>query len=146
MTTYILFIFGSFEDHEDVEFFCLEIFNNSDLIDSVKYVIENGKNIIVIFESDKEKEKLTNEVKKLLDNENVTFYFLFERNSIITSHLPGELEKFAYKPLDENTLIKVKQPIKDITLNLNDVLDKIQKYGIENLTKEERKFLDDFVD
>jgi hypothetical protein len=146
MTTYILFIFGSFEDHEDVEFFCLEIFNNSDLIDSVKYVIENGKNIIVIFESDKDKEKLSNEVKKLLDNDNVTFYFLFERNSIITSHLPGELSKFAYKPLDENTLVKVKQPIKNLKLNLNDVLDKIQKYGIDNLTKEERKFLDDFVD
>ena len=145
MVTYILFIFGTFEDHEDIQFFCLEIFNNSDLIDSVKYVIENGKNIIVIFDSGKDKRKLSEEIKNLLNNDNITFYFLFERDNIVTSHLPDELKKFAFKPLDENTLIKVSEKIKDVNLNLDEILDKIKKYGIQNLTDEEKKFLDNFA-
>ena len=48
MKTYILFIFGMFEDHEDVQFFCTEILGTSEVIDSVRYVIENSQNIIVI--------------------------------------------------------------------------------------------------
>ena len=145
MITYILFIFGTFEDHEDVEFFCLEIFSNSDAIDSVKYVIECGKDLIVIFESDKDKEELSKELTGLLTNDNIIFYFLFERNDIITSQLPKELTSFAFKPLVENTLIKIKKSINSKPLNLDDILDKINLNGVDGLTTEEKNFLDNFV-
>ena len=52
MKTFILFIFGMFEDHEDIEYFCNEILSESPTINSVRYVIENSQNIIVIFDSE----------------------------------------------------------------------------------------------
>lgn len=145
MVTYILFVFGTFEDHQDVEFFCLEIFNNSDLISSVKYVIENQKNIIIIFESDKDIQSLKKEIGELLNNDNITFYFLFERDDIVLSHLPKVLRDYAFKPVDENTLIKIEKSVKKSDFNLDDILDKIDKYGFESLTFEEKKYLDDFA-
>ena len=51
MKTYILFIFGMFDDHEDIEYFCTEVLAESKVIESVRFVIENSQNIIVIFES-----------------------------------------------------------------------------------------------
>jgi len=51
MNTYILFLYGSFEDREDIEFFCSEIFPSESII-SIKYIIENNQNIIVIFDSE----------------------------------------------------------------------------------------------
>lgn len=33
-------------------------------------------------------------------------------------------------------------PKSDVSLNVDDILDKISKYGIESLLKEEREFLD----
>ena len=60
MKSYILFIFGLFEDHEDVEYFCNEIFTQSRAVESVKYVIENSQNIIIIFESELEYTRLSN--------------------------------------------------------------------------------------
>ena len=47
--TFILFIFGMFEDYEDVEYFCTDIIGELPFIKTVRYVIENTQNIIVIF-------------------------------------------------------------------------------------------------
>jgi hypothetical protein len=52
MKTYILFVFGMFDDHEDVEYFCADVLGDNPIINSVRYVIENSQNIIVIFDSD----------------------------------------------------------------------------------------------
>ena len=54
MNTYILFIFGMFEDHEDIEYFCMDIIGEMTCVSSVRYVIENSQNVIVIFDSDKD--------------------------------------------------------------------------------------------
>ena len=43
MNTYILFIYGNFEDREDIEFFCAEVFPSESIV-SVKYIIENNQN------------------------------------------------------------------------------------------------------
>ena len=61
MNTYILFIYGNFEDREDIEFFCAEVFPSESIV-SVKYIIENNQNIIIIFDSDKEKMELAKEL------------------------------------------------------------------------------------
>ena len=39
-----------FEDHEDIEFFCTQVLAESKVIGSVRFVIENSQNIIVVFD------------------------------------------------------------------------------------------------
>ena len=62
MKTYLLFIFGMFEDHEDIEFFCTQVLAESKVIGSVRFVIENSQNIIVVFDSEFDHKNISNEL------------------------------------------------------------------------------------
>ena len=44
MKTFILFIFGMFEDNEDIEYFCTEVLDESPVIKQVRFIIENSEN------------------------------------------------------------------------------------------------------
>lgn len=145
MTNYIIFIYGVFEDHQDIEFFCMEVMASSSAVKSLKYVIESSQNIIVIFESDLPHKELSDELYGLMNNESVKFYFMFERDKLITAHLPETIKDFIFKPLVDVNAIRVdyiKQPPRK--LDLDEVLEKIEKEGIESLTSEEKNFLDNF--
>jgi hypothetical protein len=146
MKTYILFIFGMFEDHEDVQFFCTEILGTSDAIDSVRYVIENSQNIIVIFDSKYENEKLSKEVYDLLLNDSVKFYFLIERNTLVSAHLPETIRDFIFKPFKMTEVMRIEYTHNQgkPSMDLDELLEKIEKMGIDSLTPEEKKFLDNF--
>jgi hypothetical protein len=145
MKTYVLFIFGSFEDHEDIAFFCTEILSGSTAIKSLKYVIESTHNIIVIFDSELENKELSKELFELLLLDQVKFYFLFERSSLVCAHLPEQVRDFIFKPLPESSAIKIEHIINDPEgLDLDNLLDKIEETGIDSLTDEEKKFLDNF--
>lgn len=149
MNTYILFLYGSFEDREDIEFFCSEVFP-SDSIVSVKYIIENNQNIIVIFDSDKEKLELSNELYSFLTPEHIKFYFLFEREKLVTAHIPESMKDFIFKPveLEDVNVMKIefqRGPKEDTpSFSLDDILEKIEKMGVTSLTPEEKNFLDNF--
>lgn len=144
--TFILFIFGMFDDHEDVEYFCTEILGEQPFITSVRYVIENNQNIIVIFESSLEYSELSKEMFSVLVTDNIKFYFMFDRHSLVTAHLPIEVKDSIFKPKYENSIIKLEyeKPKNVQFLDLDMVLDKIESFGIESLTPEEKKFLDNF--
>ena len=144
--TFILFIFGMFDDHEDVEYFCTEVLGEQPFITSVRYVIENNQNIIVIFESSLEYSELSKEMFSVLVNDNIKFYFMFDRHSLVTAHLPIEVKDSIFKPKYENSIIKLEyeKPKNVQILDLDVVLDKIESFGIESLTPEEKKFLDNF--
>jgi hypothetical protein len=147
MKTYILFIFGLFEDHDDIEFFCTEILATSPIIKSVRYVIENSQNIIVIFDSDTEYFELSKDLFESLTIENVKFYFLIERDTLVTAHLPAQVKNFIFKPQTENSAMFLEYMKKEEDgplMDLDEVLDKIEKWGIESLTSEEKNFLDNF--
>ena len=62
MKSFILFIYGVFEDHEDIEFFCIEVLGQSEAILEVRYVIESQNNMIVIFDSDYDEALLSEEI------------------------------------------------------------------------------------
>lgn len=147
MKTFILFIFGMFEDHEDVEFFCTEILGTTECVKSLRYVIENSQNIIVIFDSDSDYFTLSKELFESLTIENVKFYFLIERDTLVTAHLPAQVKDFIFKPQIENSAMILeyskKQEDKPL-MDLDEVLEKIEKWGIESLTSEEKNFLDNF--
>jgi hypothetical protein len=145
MKTFILFIFGMFEDHEDVEYFCTDVIAESTVVNTVRYVIENSQNIIVIFDSDTDYKTLSTELYSILTNDSVKFYFIFDRDSLVTAHLPQEVKDFIFKPLSKNMLIRLDydNPGKP-SMDLDDLLEKIEKMGIDSLTPDEKKFLDNF--
>lgn len=148
MKTYVLFLFATFEDLEDLEFFCFEHFPQV-AVGNIKYVIEANGNSIIFFESDKEKDDLTTSLDEILDVDYIRFYMVFEKSSIFWSKLPEDLSKFIYKPQQRDKgMFKISTKIlnkkDDETLDLNAILDKIKNKGIDSLSPEEKKFLDDF--
>jgi hypothetical protein len=146
MKTFILFIFGMFEDHEDIEYFCNEILSESSTINSVRFVIENSQNVIVIFDSDKDYKTISQDLYTLLMNDSVKFYFIFDRDSLVTAHIPQQVKDFIFKPSDTSTMIRVDYDKNSSpSMDLDELLDKIEQMGIESLTPEEKNFLDNFA-
>ena len=144
MKTYILFIFGIFEDQEDIEYFCTQIIGDNPLFKSVRFIVEREENIIVLFNSDVDNETISKELYGLLINDNIKFYFIFDRDNIITSHLPNEVRDFIFNHNVENVLVKIDYERPQKPLDLDQVLDKIKETGIDSLTPEEKNFLDNF--
>ena len=149
MKSYLLFIYGVFDDEQDIEFFCLEILGQSPFVSSVRFIIENNQNIIVMFDSNEDNTVLSNEIHLLSKNDSIKFYFLIEKPSLVSVYLPETINDFIFKPSTSDPLmVKVEYEknteVQRAGLNLDDVLDKIDYYGIESLTPEEKKFLDNF--
>lgn len=146
MKTYILFVFGMFDDHEDVEFFCTDILGDTPVIKTVRFVIENSQNVIVIFDSDVDIKRLSQELFSILTTDNIKFYFIFDRDSLVTAHLPKEVKDFIFKPSIDNSIMKLEYQKNndDIIMDLDELLDKIEEMGIDSLTPEEKNFLDNF--
>ncbi len=147
MKTFILFIFGMFDDHEDVEFFCTDVLSDIPSIGKLRYVIENSMNLIIIFDSDSDYKVLSNDLYSVLGvTENVKLYFIFERDSLVTAHLPLQVKDFIFKPADEDVMMKIQYTKENNTpsMDLDDLLEKIEKMGVESLTPDEKNFLDNF--
>lgn len=140
----MLFVYGTFEDHEEVEFFCMEVMANLPSIQSLRYVIEGQQNIIVIFDSSVDEKTLREEINEAMVNHTVKFYFLFKRDHLLLSYIPNEVRDFIFKPSNENFALRVEFIKKENDFDLNEVLEKIEKDGIESLTPDEKNFLDNF--
>lgn len=143
MRTYLIFLFCDFDDFDDVEFFCTDIFGQTKEISSVKYILQNLNNLIIIFESDVEKNKLEEVLKDILNLDTIYYYFIFDKQHIFMLYLPEKMQEYIFKP---NHLLgqMFSEQEKDSKLDLNDILDKINKNGIDSLTKDEKKYLDNF--
>lgn len=143
METYILYVFGSFETHDDVVFFISEVLPECPIIDNILYVIECSQSLIIIFQSEVEDEsEIVSELPKYVISENVKFYFIHRIKDMLSAYLPPELNEMIFKP--KNT--ENNEPISSIySLSyLDEILEKIEISGIESLNDKERKFLDDF--
>ena len=146
MNTYVLFIFGMFDDHEDVEYFCTDVIGESKVIKSIRFIIENSENIIVIFDSEMEPTVVDRELYTMLIDEHIKFYFIFQRENMVTAHLPQQIKDLIFTPTIDNTIIRVdyEKNKKREDLDLDRLLEKIEESGIESLTIEEKNFLDNF--
>jgi hypothetical protein len=150
MKYYLLFLYTNFLDHEDVEFFCIDILGYSTIIDKVRFVIEDSsKSVIVIFESQSNRRELSEELHNILSIDDIKFYFLFEKDSLYTANLPIQLKEFIFKPSINQTSLKLEyiEETKDeltYEMDLDIILEKIEQHGIDSLTPTEKKFLDDF--
>jgi len=146
MNTYVLFIFGMFDDHEDIEYFCTDVIGESKVIESIRFIIENSENIIVIFDSKMGPTEVDRELYTMLIDEHIKFYFIFQREHMVTAHLPQQIKDLIFTPTIDNTIIRVdyeKNKKREI-LDLDRLLEKIEESGIESLTVEEKNFLDNF--
>ena len=146
MNTYVLFIFGMFDDHEDIEYFCTDVIGESKVIESIRFIIENSENIIVIFDSEMDPTEVDRELYTMLIDEHIKFYFIFQREHMVTAHLPQQIKDLIFTPTIDNTIISVdyeKNKKREI-LDLDRLLEKIEESGIESLTVEEKNFLDNF--
>jgi hypothetical protein len=135
-----------FDDHEDVEYFCTDVIGESKVIKSIRFIIENSENIIVIFDSEMEPIEVDRELYTILIDEHIKFYFLFKREDMVTAHLPQQIKDLIFTPTIDNTIIRVdyEKNKKRETLDLDRLLEKIEESGIESLTTEEKNFLDNF--
>jgi signal recognition particle receptor subunit beta len=146
MTTYLIFLYGMFDDYEDIEYFCTEVVGEHPVINNLRFVVENSKNLILILDTEATQEELSKELYEVLVNDNVKFYFVFRRDEVITAHLPEQVKDFLFsKQEDQYLRIEYSKPKKEPqSLDLDDVLEKIERDGIDSLTKDEKKFLDNF--
>lgn len=146
MTTYLIFLYGMFDDYEDIEYFCTEVVGEHPVINNLRFVVENSKNLILILDTEATQEELSKELYEVLVNDNVKFYFVFRRDEVITAHLPEQVKDFLFSKLEDQYLrIEYSKPKKEPqSLDLDDVLEKIERDGIDSLTKDEKKFLDNF--
>ena len=146
MNTYVLFIFGMFDDHEDIEYFCTDVIGESKVIESIRFIIENSENIIVIFDSEMDPTEVDRELYTMLIDEHIKFYFIFQREHMVTAHLPQQIKDLIFTPTIDNTIIRVdyEKNKKREDLDLDRLLEKIEESGIESLTIEEKNFLDNF--
>lgn len=145
--SYILFIFGMFEDTEDIEFYCNEVLLENPAVKSLRFIVENSRNLIVILESDKTQKELSKSIHTDLLDQNVKFYFIFRRDEVVSAHIPEQVKKFIYGDLkDEEKYIMVQysKSSRVDSLDLDEVLEKIKNKGMDSLTKDEKKFLDNF--
>ena len=92
-----------------------------------------------------EHQELSQNLYEVLVSDVVKFYFMFERSTLVCAHLPEQVRDFIFKPLPESSAIEINY-IKNIPeqMDLDEVLEKIEKMGISSLTDEEKNFLDNF--
>lgn len=145
MKSYVLFILGVFDTQKEIEYFTMNVFGESPIVDNVKYVIGSTPNLVVIFDSEMERDEIIRLLPEYVINEYVKFYFLFPLDSMITVYLPEQLKDIMFKPSDHMTIVRLeKVPKEFVEPNLDEILDKIKNFGIDSLSLEEKNFLDNF--
>lgn len=146
MNTYILFVLGGFEDHKDVEHFSTKVLGVSEFIDGIKYVIESIPNVVIVFDSEVDEKKIAEDLPIYTIPHGIKFYFLFKMSDMISVYLPDELREMMFKPGEYTTIHSHHEQtyIENSILSLDTILDKIETFGIESLTDNEKNFLDNF--
>lgn len=145
MEHYILFLYGMFDDMEDIEYYCNEILMQNKSVHKLKFIVENEKNLVLIIQSKQGHDEFSKSLHQDLTMDQVKFYFLFKRDEMIAAHLPEKVKEFIFGRVDDQYLmVKYSRPKKTISLDVDQILDKIKTDGIDSLTIEEKKFLDDF--
>ena len=146
MNSYLLFIYGMFDDMEDIDFYCNEVLLKNKSVKRLKFIVENNKNLIVIIDSESNHDELSKSLHQDLLDQNVKFYFLFRKDEVISANLPEEVKDFIFSDAkaEHFMIIQYSKKSRVESLDLDDVLEKIKRDGIDSLSKDEKNFLDNF--
>lgn len=144
MNSYFLYISSIFKDRSEIESFCGLFIEEVKSINSMKVIIDNVSTIILVFDSETENEKVSEEINKFLITLDIKMSFLFDVKSLINIKIPDEVKNiiFTKTPDDSILFMEITTFVKEH--NLDDILEKIDRLGIKSLTKSEKKFLDNF--
>jgi len=137
MNTYILLIYGAFDSIEDIEFYCMNTIDEIETLKNVRYVIDENKNVIVIFDA----ELNLKDINDKIINDNIKFYFLFDRNDLVSTFIPETIKNHIFS-VPKNAYLKLQfNKEKNESLQLDVLLDKIQNTGMDSLTEIEKVYL-----
>ena len=144
MTTYLLFLNGFFKNRKDIEELSNDFVEGVSTTHSLKVFIENKESIILIFDSDEDVEILRNNINEFLSKNEIKSSFMFKKDGLQMVRLPEEVQEIIFNnsPVDSILFLEIMAIEKEY--NLDEILDKIEKNGIQSLTKDEKKFLDNF--
>ena len=141
----MIFLFATFKEGEDLRFFCYEHFPQI-VTGKVQYILfTNG--CIILLDSDKTKEELTESIEEILDIDDIHFYLVFEKDSLFFYDLPPDLEAIInngnYADVHKEQMFSSFFSTEE-TFDIDTILDKIKNSGIESLTDDEKNFLENF--
>lgn len=143
METYILFLNGNFDDRKELEDFTSKSFVALTNVHSIKYLIEKNKSLVIIFDSDLDEGELLKDLDKVLSDESIKLFFLFNIKTMIGLKMPPEISKMMYNTIPRDSVFFI-EIIDREDYDIDELLEKIDNLGIESLTKNEKKFLDNF--
>lgn len=144
MNKFILFLNGFFTERLDIEEFSNNLIEGVKTMSSVKVIIENTESIILFFESDDDEKTLSEKLFNLISDSDIKLSFLFNSESIIGLKIPERMKYLINEKTPDGTMLIIEMMTIERDYNLDEILEKIEKHGIKSLTKEEKKFLDDF--
>jgi len=145
METYILFLNAAFKNKKEFENFTLKTFVTIPGIYSIKYLFENREFIVIMFNSEESVETLLDSIRTSLSYDVSKFYFLFNKKSVLDISLPPEIIMLIENEIPQESVFFIEVfHVDEINFDINEILEKIEKNGLESLSKEEKKFLDDF--
>lgn len=144
MEAYLLVMYTEYDTEETALNFCTEIFPHEKLINT-KFIVESPKNVIIRFETEKNNKEIAKELYETLNIKEINVYFLLRLRDLVAVYLPIQLKTFLYDENDfedGNILTPRKKLIEADVFNVDEILAKIKKEGINSLTKDEKNFLD----
>lgn len=145
MENYILFANTLFNDFKNTETYFNSSLNKIDTITNIKILIENENNVIILFDTNDSMEVLSNKIVANLSDNNVKYHFLFKKDSLLYTFIPKELKDIIYNDVYGIFELKfTKKQVEKQKYDLDIILEKIKIYGLENLTIDEKEFLDNF--
>ena len=144
MNKFILFLNGFFTERFYVEEFSNNLIEGVKSMSSVKVIIENTESIILFFESDDDEKMLSEKLFNLISDSEIKLSFLFNSESLIGLKIPERMKYLINEKTPDGTMLIIEMMTIERDYNLDEILEKIEKHGIKSLTKEEKKFLDDF--
>lgn len=145
MKNYILLLYGSFQMKEQILDFISNNLKPNEFLLNQKYVIEKDVNLIFLFSTDIPEQNLSYKLKDILKESEVSFYFLFNLDNVITATVQPELMNFILTG-QSNRYYEIVYDLNkpngnEKTFVVDDILEKINEHGMDSLDDDEKKFL-----
>jgi biopolymer transport protein ExbD len=144
MRTYLLFLYGDFNEIEEILDYISINFSKIDGLFEKKFIVENERNVIIQFSTELNEKELSNSLYEFVPTNLVKFYFLFNKDNVVSSLLPDSILNYLFNNTKNDSYVSISYNRNTPSLSIDKIIDKIKDVGVENLTLVEKKFLNNF--